>query len=87
MSIRSRPEIMPLDTDSPRGQERAARKRDAEWQASAAPRRQRTPDEIFIAGFESGRNLAPLTEAQLNLVAAAFSTILTAQPDGGERAA
>jgi hypothetical protein len=47
----------------------------------------RTPDEIFAAGFESGRDLAPLTEAQLNLVAAAFSTILTAQPDTGERAA
>lgn len=41
----------------------------------------RTREEIFAAGYEDGAKLAPLTDDQINLLAAIFAPTLNAPRD------
>jgi hypothetical protein len=54
---------------------------------SGGGRKLRTTDEIFAAGFEGGAKFPPLTDAQINQMAALFAPVLNAQPEAKGRAA
>jgi hypothetical protein len=47
----------------------------------------RTTDEIFAAGFEGGAKFPPLTDEQVNQMAALFAPVLNAPPEAKGRAA
>jgi hypothetical protein len=47
----------------------------------------RTTDEIFAAGFEAGAKFPPLTDAQINQMAALFAPVFNAPPEAKGRAA
>jgi hypothetical protein len=56
-------------------------------QARTAPRILRTREEIFAAGYEDGANAAPLTDKQINLLAALFAPTLNASHEAKRGAA